>query len=97
MTKSVVLVLTKRSIIKRKKETIEIIKELFPIRVSVNREIKAVQFWLTAAEREDNSVMSAINDYAVIDKKYKKVIYVSGVNSLAATTGDLLKRNRIVS
>ncbi len=52
---------------------------------------------MTAAEREDKSVMSVIDNYALIDKKYKKVIYVSGAKSLAATMGDLLKRNRIVS
>ncbi len=55
-----------------------------------------MQFWLTADEREENGVMAYIDRYAAMDK-YKKVIYVSGANSLVDTMGDLLKRNRIVS
>ncbi len=74
---------------------------MFPIRITVNNEIKAVQFWLTAQEGEDNSIMEIIKSYAdehtTAKKKadvYKKIIYVSGNSDLTSLTADLLKYNR---
>ena len=74
---------------------------MFPIRITVNNQIKAVQFWLTTQEGEDNSIMNEIKCYAdehtTAKKKadvYKKVVYVSGTAPLVSATADLLKRNR---
>jgi len=74
---------------------------LFPIRITVNQDLKVVQFWLTAQEGEDNGIMNKIKSYAdehtTAKKKadvYKKVVYVSGTAPLVSSTADLLKRNR---
>ena len=74
---------------------------MFPIRITVNQDLKIVQFWLTAQEGEDNSIMEKIKNYADENttakkktKRYKKVIYVSGVGDLVNLTADILKRNK---
>ena len=74
---------------------------MFPIRITVNNKIKAVQFWLTAQEGEDKKVADTIKAYAdeftqAVKKadRYKKVVYISGTAPLVSATADLLKRNR---
>ncbi len=71
------------------------------MRISRNDSLKIVQFWLTAQEGEDNSIMEKIKNYAdehtTAEKKadvYKKIIYVSGNSDLTSLTADLLKYNR---
>ena len=63
--------------------------------------MKVVQFWLTAQEGEDNSIMAKITSYTdentTAKKKadrYKKIIYISGKSNLIDTTADLLKHNK---
>ena len=71
------------------------------MRITRNENLKVVQFWLTAQEGEDDSVMEKIKKYADENttakkktKRYKKVIYVSGVGDLVNLTADILKRNK---
>lgn len=67
------------------------------IRICINTENKTIQFWLTTEERESNGIIDVIKSYTdnyTQDRKYKKVIFVSGTSPLATATADLLKRNR---
>ena len=70
---------------------------MFPIRVSVNSNLKVVQIWMTQDEKENNGDYEKILAYADSikeNKKYKTIVYISGDHDLFSTTADLLKRNR---
>lgn len=66
------------------------------IRVSVNNEIKVVQFWCDHNDCADSEMSEKIqtlyNAYAP-SNKYKKVIYRSGNGNLLTYTSELLRQN----
>ena len=76
--------------------------EVIKIRISINDNLKVVQFWLTSAEAEDETVLERIESYsdehtlaAKKSERYRKVIYISGDAPLWDTTATLLKYNRL--
>ncbi|MBR3967068.1 MAG: hypothetical protein IKJ91_08355 [Clostridia bacterium] len=65
------------------------------IRVTVNDELKAVQFWCSKSD-EDKDLFGKVNeiyDRITPSKKYKKVIYRSGNGDLVSLTAELLRIN----
>ncbi len=68
------------------------------MRVSHDKEMKIVGVWLTKQESENNEIFEQVKkisaEYKKIHKKYKTVIYVSGVGDLVNLTADILKRNK---
>lgn len=66
-------------------------------RVSVNDNLKIVQFWLTSDETIGNpSIVEQIEKLFLLykqDTKYRKVIYHSGNRDLTDMTIRLLKQN----
>ncbi|MGN0655112.1 MAG: hypothetical protein ACI4KD_09390 [Oscillospiraceae bacterium] len=67
------------------------------IRVSINDEIKIIQFWCTQEDTSDkntNALIDKIFEQIAPDKKYRKVIYRSGNKNLVDCTSLLLKQNR---
>lgn len=70
------------------------------MRVSHDKEMKRVSFWLTKQERENNELFEKIKktseEYKKIDKKYKIVVFVSGNVKLDSVTADLLDRNKAI-
>ena len=66
------------------------------IRVSVNEDLKIIQFWCCKEDIEketfNNDIETLYNTYA-IDGKYRKVIYRSGSKDLASLTAALLHHN----
>ncbi|MBR4296312.1 MAG: hypothetical protein IKT56_05720 [Clostridia bacterium] len=66
------------------------------IRVSINNEIKAVQFWCGKSDSEDEGLFEKVNaiyNQITPSKKYKKVIYRSGTDDLVSLTAELLRTN----
>jgi len=66
------------------------------IRVSINNEIKAVQFWCGKCDSEDEGLFEKVNaiyNRITPSKKYKKVIYRSGTDDLVNLTAELLRTN----
>ena len=73
---------------------------MITIRISINDSLKVVQFWLTGAEAQDETIMTGIRAYSdentnTLKKadQYKKVVYISGHNSLLDASGELLRVN----
>lgn len=69
------------------------------MRISKNKQIKVVQFWMTPEERAEEGIMDKVNTYfneLKEDKKYRPVVYVSGNANLTSLTADLLKRNHTI-
>ena len=68
------------------------------MRVSINNELKIVQFWCDSKEAEKPEFKDTINnlfkEFAPSDK-YRKVIYRSGNGNLLELTKDLLKYNNV--
>ena len=65
-----------------------ITKEVIAIRISVNDELKVVQFWCT--EDEANISFDKID---IPFEKYRKVIYRSGKSDLNDLTAAIVKHN----
>ncbi len=72
------------------------IGKVIVIRVSVNNEIKVVQFWCDHNDCADSEMSEKIqtlyNAYAP-NNKYRKVIYRSGNGNLLTYTSELLRQN----
>lgn len=69
------------------------------MRISVNRELKVIQFWACEEERQSEDFMAEIHRIAALlpnCEKFKRIIYVSGRQSLSDLTYDILKRNRLI-
>ena len=69
------------------------------MRISVNRELKVIQFWVSNEEKQSEDFMAEIRRIAALlpnCEKFKRIIYVSGSQSLSDLTYDLLKRNRLI-
>lgn len=69
------------------------------MRISKNKDLKLVQFWMTPAEREKEGILDNVKTQFELlkeDKKYKYVIYISGDRNLTDLTFDLLKRNKAI-
>ena len=69
---------------------------MIAIRITVNDEIKVVQFWCDKTDLLDEQLFEKIEnlykEYAP-DAKYRKVIYRTGERDLLSLTSDLLRRN----
>ncbi len=66
------------------------------IRITINDEIKAVQFWCGKSDSEDEGLFEKVNaiyNKIAPSKKYKKVIYRSGDGDLVSLTAELLRIN----
>ena len=59
------------------------------MRVTVNHEQKRMQVWCTQDERDSEGFLDRLPQIA----GYKTVIFISGTQSLAALTADLLRHN----
>ena len=75
---------------------------MIKIRISINDNLKVIQFWLTGSEAEDETVLERIESYsdehtsaAKKSERYRKIIYISGDAPLWDVTADLLKYNRL--
>lgn len=69
------------------------------MRVSVNRELKVIQFWVCEEERQSEDFITEISGIATSlpdCDKFKRIVYVSGSQLLSDLTCDLLKRNRLI-
>ena len=66
------------------------------MRVCVNPDLKIIQFWVTQSEREDEEFSSKLRCAASLSgcEKFKRIIYISGEQSLQDLTYDIIKRNR---
>lgn len=66
-------------------------------RVSINDNLKIVQFWLTSDENIENpSIAEKVESLFLLykqDAKYRKIIYHSGTRDLSDMTIGLLKQN----
>lgn len=66
------------------------------IRITVNNDIRAVQFWCDKTESQDSNLLQNIeklySQYSP-DRKYRKVIYRSGNENLADLTNALFSHN----
>lgn len=66
------------------------------IRITINNEIKAVEFWCGKSDYEKENFFEKINEkFEEISpgKKYKKVIFRSGDGDLVSLTAELLRIN----
>ena len=73
---------------------------MFPIRISVNSDLKVIQVWMAQDEKENDGEYKKILAYADSikeSKKYRTIVYISGDHDLFGTTADLLKVNRNAS
>ena len=61
------------------------------IRISVNDEIKAIEFWVGNNENIDRRYINEIASQ--INNKYKKIMFRSGAGDLTKLTYDLFKLN----
>ncbi len=67
------------------------------IRVTVNNDLKVVQYWCSKEDTQKDSFFEDIEKAYILfatDKKWRKVIYRSGDADLLDLTSDLLKHNR---
>ncbi|MGN0179672.1 MAG: hypothetical protein ACI4DY_09580 [Monoglobaceae bacterium] len=66
------------------------------MRVCVNPDLKIIQFWVTQSEREDEEFSTKLRSAASLSgcEKFKRIIYISGEQSLQDLTYDIIKRNR---
>lgn len=66
------------------------------MRVCVNPDLKIIQFWVTQSEREDEEFSAKLRSAASLSgcEKFKRIIYISGEQSLQDLTYDIIKRNR---
>lgn len=64
------------------------------IKIAVNNKSKAIQIWCTQDERDSDGFWDRLKKATAGSVTYKKVIYVSGDQSLAMLTADILKHNR---
>lgn len=66
------------------------------IRITINDEIKVVQFWCNKEDTNAPDFMNKINEMftkVAPNDKFKKVIYRSGNGDLLSATSELLLRN----
>jgi len=75
-------------------------KEVISSRVSINNELKIIQFWLANDEDYKNPDIAQKIDALFLsnkqDPKYRKIIYHSGMRDLSDTTTGLIKKNYTV-
>ena len=66
------------------------------VRITINRDLKIVQFWCESDYRENIEVQEMIIkifEAFFSNEKYKKIIYISGKEKLYDTVEALLKNN----
>ena len=66
---------------------------MIAIRITVNDEIKVVQFWCDKTDLSDEQLIENLYKEYAPDEKYRKIIYRTGERDLLSLTSDLLHRN----
>ena len=69
------------------------------MKMSVDKDKKIVELWLTTAEQNDPALMESLKPYygAWREKKYRPVVFRSGGRDLLDLTEGLLLHNRTVA
>ena len=73
-----------------------IYERVIPIRISINDDIKVVQFWFTREEGEAENrrqITDELFKKLALDDKYRKVTYISGSGDLFSSTNELIRQN----
>lgn len=71
-------------------------EKVIKVRLSINENLNIIQFWCSGEDTQKLTFEDGIQHlYCRLNagKKYRMVIYRSGIRNLADLTGDLLRRN----
>ena len=70
------------------------------IRITVNDELKVVQFWCDRTDLENENLFETVQnlyDEYTPDTKYRKIIYRTGERDLLGLTSELVRHNLNIS